>query len=146
MLLRAVAIAKQDIPDLKLWLIGDGAEAETLRQLAKELGIASRVRFAGERKDVGNWLAEADLFVLSSLTEGLPVSLLEAMAAGLPFVVTNVGDMPEIADLSRAGTVVESNSPEALAAAIVRSASAAKSCAIRVIGHANATNGMSLPM
>ena len=121
-LLRAVAIARQDIPDLQLWLIGDGAEADTLRRLAAELGIASLVRFAGERKDVGDWLNEADLFVLSSLTEGLPISLLEAMAVGLPFVVTNVGGMPEIAELSGAGTVVESNAPEAFAAAIVQSA------------------------
>jgi glycosyltransferase involved in cell wall biosynthesis len=58
--------------------------------------------------------------VLSSLTEGLPVSLIEAMAAGLPFVVTNVGAMPEVAELSGAGAVVEANRPEALAAAIVQ--------------------------
>jgi glycosyltransferase involved in cell wall biosynthesis len=90
--------------------------------LAQQLAIEDRVRFAGERKDVGDWLAQADLFVLSSLTEGLPVSLIEAMAAGLPFVVTNVGAMPEVAELSGAGTVVEANRPEALAAAIVQSA------------------------
>jgi glycosyltransferase involved in cell wall biosynthesis len=121
-LLRAVALASREIPDLCLWLVGDGAEAGALRQLAGELGIADRVHFAGERKDVGDWLAQADLFVLSSLTEGLPISLLEAMAAGLPFVVTNVGAMPEVAELSGAGTVVEANRPEPLAAAIVQSA------------------------
>jgi glycosyltransferase involved in cell wall biosynthesis len=118
-LLHAVALASRDVPDLFLWLVGDGAEAEPLRQLARQLAIGERVRFAGERKDVGDWLAKADLFVLSSLTEGLPVSLLEAMAAGLPFVATNVGAMPEVAELSGAGTVVEANRPEALAAAIV---------------------------
>jgi glycosyltransferase involved in cell wall biosynthesis len=121
-LLHAVALASRDVPDLFLWLVGDGPEAGPLRQLAQQLAIEDRVRFAGERKDVGDWLAQADLFVLSSLTEGLPVSLIEAMAAGLPFVVTNVGAMPEVAELSGAGTVVEANRPEALAAAIVQSA------------------------
>jgi glycosyltransferase involved in cell wall biosynthesis len=62
------------------------------------------------------------LFVLSSLTEGLPVSLVEAIAAGLPFLVTNVGGMQEVAELSGAGTVVEANSPEALAEGIVQCA------------------------
>ena len=121
-LLRAVSLALQQVPDLFLWVIGDGDEAESLHHLARELGIESRVRFAGERKDVGDWLAQADLFVLSSLTEGLPVSLVEAMAAGLPFLVTNVGGMPEVAELSGAGTVVEANSPEALAEGIVQCA------------------------
>jgi glycosyltransferase involved in cell wall biosynthesis len=119
-LLRAIALAGRDVPDLELWLVGDGAEMDVLRKLAHELAIENRVRFAGERKDVGDWLARADLFVLSSLTEGMPVSLIEALAAGLPFVVTNVGAMPEVAALSGAGAVVEANRPEALAAAIVK--------------------------
>jgi glycosyltransferase involved in cell wall biosynthesis len=119
-LLHAFSLALQQVPDLFLWVIGDGTEAHNLHELARELGIESRVRFAGERTDVGDWLAQADLFVLSSLTEGLPVSLVEAMAAGLPFLVTNVGGMPEIADLSNAGMVVEANRPAALAEGIVQ--------------------------
>lgn len=119
-LLRAFSLALQHIPDLFLWVIGDGPEAENLQTLTKELGIESRVRFTGERADVGDWLAQADLFVLSSLTEGLPMSLVEAMAAGLPFLVTNVGGMPEIAELSQAGMVVESNRSEALGDGIVQ--------------------------
>jgi len=119
-LLRAVALARKHVPDLHLWLVGDGPEAGSLRELARQLEIEPYVRFAGERSDVGDWLAQADLFVLSSLTEGLPISLLEAMATGLPFVVTNVGGMPEVAELSGAGTVVQPSSPEELADAIVR--------------------------
>jgi glycosyltransferase involved in cell wall biosynthesis len=118
-LLQAVANAIREVPDLVLCLVGDGLEREPLRQLAQQLGIEDRVYFAGERKDVGDWLAQADVFVLSSLTEGLPVSLIEALAAGLPFVVTNVGAMPEIAELSGAGTVVETNRVDALSGAIV---------------------------
>lgn len=122
-LLRAVALARKQVQDLHLWLVGGGPETESLQDLARQLKIESCVRFAGERGDIGDWLAQADLFVLSSLTEGLPLSLLEAMAASLPFVVTNVGGMPEVAELSGAGTVVESNSVEALSEAIVRHAS-----------------------
>lgn len=121
-LLQALALAGREVPDLYLWLVGDGAEAGKLRDLARQLGIEDRVHFTGERKDVGDWLAQADLFVLSSLTEGLPVSLIEALAAGLPFVSTGVGAVPEVAELSGAGTVVEANRPEALAAAIVQAA------------------------
>jgi glycosyltransferase involved in cell wall biosynthesis len=119
-LLQAVAIAARQVRDLHLWLVGDGAERAKLEDLARQLGIQNHVRFAGERKDVGDWLAQADVFVLSSLTEGLPVSLIEALAAGLPFVATNVGAVSEVADLSSAGTVVEANRPEALAAALVQ--------------------------
>ena len=121
-LLQAVALARKKVPDLHLWLVGGGPEADSLQDLARQLGIESYVCFAGERSDIGDWLAQADLFVLSSLTEGLPLSLLEAMAAGLPFIVTNVGGMPEVAELSGAGTVVESRSEEALAEAIVQHA------------------------
>lgn len=122
-LLRAVAQARRKVPDLYLWLLGDGPERENLQRLACKLNIQSCVQFAGQRRDVGDWLAQADLFVLSSFTEGLPVSLMEAMASGLPFIVTDVGDMPEIARSSGAGTVVESDHPEELAEAIVQAAS-----------------------
>jgi glycosyltransferase involved in cell wall biosynthesis len=115
-------LARQEVPDLFLWLVGGGPEEESLRDLARRLAIEPYVRFAGERSDISDWLAHADLFVLSSMTEGLPLSLLEAMAAGLPFLVTNVGGMPEVAELSGVGTVVEPRSPEALAQAIIRHA------------------------
>ena len=102
-LLRAVAVARPAVPDLGLWIVGGGDEAAALAQLCAELDLGSVVRFCGERRDVGNWLRGADVFVLSSASEGLPISMLEAMAAGLPAIVTDVGGLPELVALSGAG-------------------------------------------
>ncbi len=121
-LLRAIALASLEIPDLHLWLVGDGVQTTELRELVAQLGIVDRISFLGEREDVGTFLMAADVFVLSSLSEGVPVSLLEAMAANLPFIVTNVGGMPDIAQISGAGIVVEAGNPDAMARALVQSA------------------------
>jgi glycosyltransferase involved in cell wall biosynthesis len=118
-LLRATALALRQISDLRLWIVGDGPDRPMLESLAGELGISGRVCFLGERSDVGRWLSRADLFVLSSRTEGTPLALLEAMAAGLPFVVTDAGGLPEVAQLSGAGTVAPSGDAAALAQAIL---------------------------
>jgi len=118
-LLRSVALARRSVPDLELWIVGDGSEAATLRQLARELHLEEVVQFCGERVDVGNWLRSADIFVMSSVSEGLPISILEAMAAGLPAIVTDVGGMPEVVNLSGAGTTVPARDARTLAAAIV---------------------------
>jgi glycosyltransferase involved in cell wall biosynthesis len=122
-LLRSVALARVRVADLKLWIVGDGDEAANLKKLAVELGIGELVRFFGEQSDVGDWLSRADLFVLSSVSEGLPISILEAMAAGLPAIVTDVGGMPEVVNLSGAGKVVPAGRVELLAEAIEELAS-----------------------
>lgn len=118
-LLQSFALARQEVDDLVLWMVGDGDEARSLKELARELGIEGRVRFLGERSDVGDWLAHADVFVLSSVSEGLPVSILEAMAAGLPSIVTDVGGMPEVVRLSDAGAVIPPGDTRRLADTIV---------------------------
>jgi L-malate glycosyltransferase len=118
-LLRSVAIARRLVPDLTLWIVGDGVEAASLRRLSAELGLDGAVQFCGERPDVGSWLREADVFVLSSVSEGLPISILEAMAVGLPAIVTDVGGMPEVVGLSGAGTTVPARDVDMLASAIV---------------------------
>jgi glycosyltransferase involved in cell wall biosynthesis len=118
-LIRAVAVARTAIPDLSLWIVGGGDEAPALQRLSAELDVASVVRFCGERRDVGRWLGAADVFVLSSVTEGLPISLLEAMAAGLPAIVTDVGGLPELVALSGAGQTVPAGNVQRLADAIV---------------------------
>lgn len=119
-LLRAVALARQKAPDLVLVLAGSGPLTDSLKQSTVELRLESAVRFLGEQPDVGGILASAKLFVLSSVNEGLPISLLEAMAASLPQVVTAVGGMREIVELSQSGLVVPARDAGALAAAIVR--------------------------
>jgi glycosyltransferase involved in cell wall biosynthesis len=119
-LLRAVALASVAVQDLHLWIVGDGVQMPELSGLVSQLGIAGRVEFLGQRDDVGTYLAAADVFVLSSLSEGVPVSLLEAMAASLPFIVTNAGGMPEIAHLSGAGLVVDCANPTDMAGALTQ--------------------------
>jgi glycosyltransferase involved in cell wall biosynthesis len=118
-LLRAVALARTEAPDIRLTIVGGGGLRAELEALTGKLGIADRVVFLGERHDAGAWLAQADLFVLSSRSEGLPMSLLEAMAAGVPQIVTDVGGMPEILRMSKAGLIVPPNSAEKLARAMV---------------------------
>ena len=118
-LLRAVAVARASVPYLRLWIVGDGDDGPALRQLCVDLDLGSVVRFCGERRDVGTWLRAADVFVLSSTTEGLPISMLEAMAAGLPAIVTEVGALPELVALSGAGRTVPLRNVASLALAIV---------------------------
>jgi glycosyltransferase involved in cell wall biosynthesis len=117
-LLRAVAITRTHHPDVQLWIVGDGPQEFSLRKLTDELGLNECVTFFGEQADVSPFLLAADLFVSSSVTEGLPVSLLEAMSVGLPAVVTDVGGMGEIARLSGAVTIVPSSDPEGMARAL----------------------------
>src|SRR5262249_12490082 len=118
-LLRAVAVARTRVPDLSLWILGSGDEGAALRPLGADLELESIVRFCGERRDVGNWLRAANVFVLSSTSEGLPIAMLEAMAAGLPAIVTEVGALPELVALSGAGTIVPARDVPELARAIV---------------------------
>ena len=117
-LLHAVALTRAHHPDVQLWMVGHGPLESNLRKLSADLGLDRCVTFFGEQPDVAPFMLAADLFVMSSVTEGLPVSLLEAMSAGLPAVVTHVGGMGEIARLSRAVTLVPTSDPEAMAAAL----------------------------
>jgi glycosyltransferase involved in cell wall biosynthesis len=118
-LLRAVAVARAAVPDLSLWIVGSGDEVAALQRLRAHLELESIVRFCGERRHVGNWLRAANVFVLSSTSEGLPIAMLEAMAVGLPAIVTEVGALPELVALSGAGTTVPARSVDGLARAIV---------------------------
>ena len=117
-LLQAVALTRMHHPDVQLWIVGDGPLAFSLRKLSFDLGLNGCVTFFGEQADVSPFMLAADLFVSSSVTEGLPVSLLEAMSVGLPAVVTDVGGMGEIARLSGAVTLVPSSDPQGMAAAL----------------------------
>jgi glycosyltransferase involved in cell wall biosynthesis len=101
-------------------IVGDGPDRPRLEDEIRALGLAGRVAFAGERRDVPELLAGADVFVLPSRSEGHPVSLLEAMAAGVPVVASRVGGVPEqIAD-GATGLLVEPGDSAALAAALRR--------------------------
>lgn len=95
-LIRAFAQLTSQYDDLDLLLVGDGTLREQLTSLVKSLGIENRVHFLGVRSDVPDILQAVDIFALTSLCEAASLTLLEAMAAGLPVVVTDVGGNPEI--------------------------------------------------
>lgn len=100
-------------------VLGDGPERESLAARARELGVADRVRFAGFHPDPAPFLDAADLFVLPSRAEGLPLALLEAMAAGLAVVATRCGSgVVDALDGGAAGVLVPPGDPAALAAAV----------------------------
>ena len=108
------------IPDAVFVLAGDGPERDFLEQYSSELGIQARVRFLGNRQDVPQLMAACDLFVLPSLYEGLPISVLEAMAAGKPIVATNIGGTDEAIVNNETGLLVPSANAQELALAIKR--------------------------
>lgn len=122
MLLHAFRIALSTMPSLRLWVVGDGSERATLEALASHLGIAPKVTFWGQQLDVAPFFTAADAFTLSSRSEGLPMSLLQALSLGLPAIVTDVGGMAEVLRLAQAGYTVPPNDPQAMAAAILRMA------------------------
>jgi glycosyltransferase involved in cell wall biosynthesis len=119
-LLRAVAIAVRQQPAFRLQIAGGGACADGLAALSKELGIAGNVEFLGEVRDVAALYARASLFVLPSLTEGLPLTVLEAMSSGLPAVATRVGGTPEAVEEGVTGLLVPTRDPARLAEALLR--------------------------
>jgi glycosyltransferase involved in cell wall biosynthesis len=98
-------------------VVGDGPERAVLERAAAEAGVSDAVKFLGQRDDARRWLAACDVYVNSSISEGVSLTILEAMAAGLTPVVTRVGGTPEVVDDS-CGRLVPSRDPRALAAAL----------------------------
>lgn len=90
-----------------------------LHSLALELGIDRNVTFVGHREDVENWLQRSKLFVLTSDSEGLSLSLMEAMMCGLPAVVSDVGDLADLVENGVSGYLVPRRSPELFADRLV---------------------------
>jgi glycosyltransferase involved in cell wall biosynthesis/serine acetyltransferase len=110
----------QEFPGAKFLCIGDGIERRELERTVEELRLRNHFLFLGRRDDVPNILACCDLFVLPSWAEGLPNSVLEAMAAGVPVVATRVGGIPEIIADGVGGLLVPAQDSRALAAAIAQ--------------------------
>jgi glycosyltransferase involved in cell wall biosynthesis len=102
----------------RLALVGDGPSRPDLEQMIEHAGLAGRVDLLGARDDVPAILREADLFVLSSRWEGLPLAVIEAMMSGLPVVATAVGGVPEEVVEGETGLLVPPGDPQALARAL----------------------------
>jgi len=120
LLLETFRIALTSIPELRLWVVGDGSERGATERMAADLGIAAQVTFWGQQLEVAPFFSAADAFIMSSRSEGLPMSLLQAFSLGPPAIVTDVGGMAEVVRLSQGGIVVPTVDSEGMAAAMVR--------------------------
>jgi glycosyltransferase involved in cell wall biosynthesis len=120
LLLNAFRAALSSKPDLRLWMVGDGSERRMLESVASQLGISAQATFWGQQLDVAPFFSAADAFIMSSKSEGLPISLLQAFSLGLPAIVTDVGGMAEVVRLAKAGLTVPVTDPAEMAAAILR--------------------------
>lgn len=114
-LLHSLASLRSEFPNLVLEIAGSGPERTTLERTTRALGLTDRVRFLGWVNDLAPLFGRWEAFVLPSLEEGLPVAPLEAMAAGLPVVATDVGGIPELVENGRTGWLVPPGDSQALA-------------------------------
>lgn len=113
--LRAFALVAAQRPDARLALAGDGEERAAVEQRIEELGLNEQVVLLGTRHDIPRLLQGADLFLLSSITEGIALTLIEAMATGLPVAATAVGGNAEVVASEQTGLLVPPRTPDAMA-------------------------------
>lgn len=140
-LLRALAIARPELPPVRLTLVGSGPEESTLRRLSTELGLDDVVVFAGSVSEPAGYLRSADCFVLPSRWEGFGLVLIEALQFGLPLLAADCDFGPsDIITDPRLGELVPPESPEALADGMKRAASRVPNDGDRAIRLASASN------
>jgi glycosyltransferase involved in cell wall biosynthesis len=120
LLIEAFARASERLPEARLLIAGGGDLRDALEGWAHDCGVAERTRFLGSRLDVPELLAAFDAYCLPSHYEGMPLSLFEAMAAGLPVVATNVLGIREVVQDEATGLLLPAGDAEALATAFVR--------------------------
>ena len=107
LLLRSFARFKGQHSDARLQLLGDGELKENMMQLAGQLNITDAVEFAGLHSNVYPWLHNADVFILPSKFEGMPMTLIEAMGTGLPIIASNVGGIPDMLSSQKEALLIE---------------------------------------
>ena len=117
-LLRAIELLVADVPDVRVVLIGTGPLEGALKAQAAAAGLGDQVLFTGIRDDVQELLPGFDVFVLSSLHEGLSIALIEALAAGVPCVATRVGGVGEVVQDGVDGLLIPPGDPHVLATAL----------------------------
>lgn len=118
--LNAAAKVLAQLPEVRFAIVGDGQLREVLEAQTDALGIRSAVTFTGWQREVAPIYADSDLLVISSVNEGTPFTVIEAMATGCPVVATAVGGIPDFLDNGKLGVLVPSGDTDALANAIVQ--------------------------
>lgn len=116
--LEAASDLRRSRPDVQFLIVGDGELRSSLMQQARTLGLERCAHFLGWQRDIAAIYADLDLVTLSSLNEGTPVCLIEAMAAGLPVVATRVGGVPDLIEHGKTGLLVPPKDPKALSMAM----------------------------
>ncbi len=116
---RAFARVTEQVPGAKLCLIGEGDERQAIEALSAELGIYEHILFMGARDDVARLLPGADVFMLSSVSEGISVTLLEAMGTAVPIVATDVGGNGEVVEYNKTGLLSPRGDDRALADSLI---------------------------
>jgi glycosyltransferase involved in cell wall biosynthesis len=119
LLLAAFAQVYEHVADARLLIVGEGTEREAIEEEIKRLRLEERVSVLGVRRDVARILAATDVFALSSMREGLPLVVLEAMAAARPVVATAVGDLPSVINDKETGFIVPPGNALSLAATLI---------------------------
>ena len=120
--IRALALLRREMPDVRLTIAGEGPLLASLQRLAAELGVAEAVRFCGRvaNAEMPRLYASADVCLNPSLADNMPISVLEALASGVPVVSTNVGGVPHLVEHERTALLVEPGDPAAMAQAVLR--------------------------
>lgn len=111
-MLNLVAAVKRRCPQIRLAIVGEGPLAETLSGQCESLGLGPNVDFLGQRDDVPHLLGQSRAFILTSENEGLSIAMLEAMAAGLPAIVPDIGDLSDVVRDGETGLLIDPTSPE----------------------------------
>ena len=119
-LLQSLQTVRREFPQVRLVCLGEGCLRNELESQVRDLGLEESVRFLGYQPNVVDWLALADLTVLPSFWEGLPLAAIESLAAGCPVVATAVDGTPEVVINGKTGLTVPPDDPEALAGAMSR--------------------------
>lgn len=115
---QAVIRALPALPDVRYEIYGEGSCLESLAALAKQCGVEEQVRFAGYCSDIPERLHQVDAFVFPSLREGMPVAVMEAMAAGLPVIALDIRGCRELVIHEKGGFLLKSDNPELLAQSV----------------------------
>lgn len=118
MAIEAMQRLSQTVPHAQLLIVGDGPERAALEAEVEKHDLHKFITFAGSRSDVPRLLRAADVLILASLSEGIPLTIIEAMVAGLPVVATSVGGVPEVVEHLVTGMLVESGGAQAMADAM----------------------------